>query len=69
MPEVFVINKAILILVAGNKDKSMDCEVEESDSKGESAVLEACTDTESKRRNWTRYINNGVRENCKNNMF
>ena len=51
MPEVFVIDKAILILVAGNKDKSMDCEVEESDSKGESAVLEACTDTESKRRN------------------
>ena len=51
MPEVFVINKAILILVAGNKDKSMDCEVEESDSKGESAVLEACTDTESKSRN------------------
>lgn len=51
IPEVFVINKAILILVAGNKDKSMDCEVEESDSKGESAVLEACTDTESKRRN------------------
>ena len=24
MPEVFVIDKAILILVAGNKDKSMD---------------------------------------------
>ena len=41
---------------------SMDCEVEESDIEDESALLEVSTDTENKGRNWTRYINNGVRK-------
>ena len=40
----------------------MDCEVEESDIEDESALLEVSTDTENKRRNWTRYIDDEVRK-------
>ena len=50
MLEAFVTDKAIYILVSGNKDNNIDCKVKESDSEDESALLEACTDTESKRR-------------------